>query len=471
MSRSAIPPAVVWVALVSAPATARAENVGYNDFQVGDRALGLAGAYVGLADDASAIYHNPGGLAPLPSGTLSTALWAQAVQIYNVKGGLQTDLGTDSLSNFQFLGLPFFIAATGKVGRKDAQGEKYQTVGAMIVSPYSSDLRLDGQVEATDSATGLPAVATFSSRIEDTATWVGVAYGVRLSEEFSFGVTTFATNRSYQVTQTSAHAERGAIVDLDPSSNQGTTFAANGYQYNLLFRLGSVWDPSQRVRVGLMLQPPAPAVLKSFSIDGANWTLDPETDSTDFEAVTNGSANVAAPIPWSVRAGATYFETGDNRVTLDASAIGARPKRYDLSRAIERAIGTPLPFAVASERVTFRGAVGYETSPRRFIPLRGGLLYEIEPGGYLNGRALEPRHVFGAAVGVSFTYGGYQVGLGTTVTYERSNVRLLAPDGSAALDAARLDKTTAYVYLSGGSRAAARLAEDLGKIGHKPKKE
>ncbi len=54
-------PGVVVVLSLSKPVLA--DQFHYNNFLVGDRAIGLGGAYAGIADDASGVYYNPAGLA------------------------------------------------------------------------------------------------------------------------------------------------------------------------------------------------------------------------------------------------------------------------------------------------------------------------------------------------------------------------------------------------------------------------
>ena len=54
-----IPPAAVLACLLAFPVQARAQSLD----AVGTRAQGMGGAFVGIADDASAVYWNPAGLA------------------------------------------------------------------------------------------------------------------------------------------------------------------------------------------------------------------------------------------------------------------------------------------------------------------------------------------------------------------------------------------------------------------------
>lgn len=454
-----------------APSGARAQGIGYNNFQVGDRALGLAGAYVGLADDASAVFHNPGGLALLPKGTLSTNLWAQALQVTRVQGGFRTDLGSKSLSEMRFLGLPFFVAATAPVGPADASGRRRHALGAMIASPYSRDVQFNAQIEGQGAQTGLDAVDRFASRVEDSSTWVGIAYGYRPLSNLSLGLTTFVANRSYAVQQSRLRVERGTIAELSESSAQDTQFRVTGNQYNLLWRLGAVWDPSSTFRTGLMVQPPGPAISKSLSLEGVTWSVHPETNGVDFVALSGARPGFDATMPWEVRVGGTYFAPSNDRATLDLSVIGARKEGGSLRRAIEDATGTVVPLTVAGEHATLRSAFGYETAPQKFVPVRGGVLYEMEPAPNLRAGGGKPRQVFGGSFSASLSFGRYQIGLGATVTHARRTIRFLevAPDGAASVHNARVGQTTVYAFLSGGSRAAARLVDDLGHLIEKRK--
>src|SRR5262245_15418851 len=93
-------------ALAVAASSARAQELPYQNQLVGERALGLAGAFVAVADDASAIFHNPGGLAALDTGGVAGSLWAIVRSSREVTGGYSTDLGAEDLDYSQPLSLP-----------------------------------------------------------------------------------------------------------------------------------------------------------------------------------------------------------------------------------------------------------------------------------------------------------------------------------------------------------------------------
>jgi len=66
---------VLGVASVALTPSAHAQRRTYSSYLIGDDAPGLAGAYVALASDASAVLHNPAGMAWVPQGALSSSLW------------------------------------------------------------------------------------------------------------------------------------------------------------------------------------------------------------------------------------------------------------------------------------------------------------------------------------------------------------------------------------------------------------
>ncbi|MBI4727008.1 hypothetical protein HY768_07265 [candidate division TA06 bacterium] len=68
------------LALVALPAMAQSEYMDYNIMGAGARAHGMGGAFIGLADDATAVSWNPAGIAQLDK------MEASAVGLFNIKG-------------------------------------------------------------------------------------------------------------------------------------------------------------------------------------------------------------------------------------------------------------------------------------------------------------------------------------------------------------------------------------------------
>jgi long-subunit fatty acid transport protein len=455
-----------WLALGScalwlAAAPALAQHRGYNNFLVGDRALGLSGAFVGMADDASAGFHNPAGLGLLPGGSLSTSLWAAAVQLDSLSEGLESDLGRKDLDDINLVGLPFFLAVNAKLGPRGADGERRHTIAFMLVSPYNTDVTYSAQVEGTAEATGLPGVERTQIDIEDSTQWVGLSYAYRFSKKFSLGFTNFVAARFSRLHESHARVERGPVDMQAPGSTLGVNLYVDRDAYHLLWRFGALWDVDKKLRLGLMLQPPGPTVYDLTQYEVLGFVVDPDTVSTDFNAVTEGEVDVHQSMPWELRGGGTYYFNSSRHLTFDTSFIGGPHIEDSVAQAVADELGQPVSSTYARNPWTWRGAVGGELNLGTFWLLRGGLLGEVSP---------PPANAHAPyTVGGSFCVGikpeGFEVALGATITHDRFGLALAQLDsasGATRLDRTDVQRTTMYFFLSGGSRAAREVAEVIG---------
>lgn len=450
----------LWCCSLSAPAAA--QHRGYNNFLVGDRALGLSGAFVGLADDASAGFHNPAGLAPLPGGSLSTSLWAAAVQIDALERDLESDLGRKELDDLNLVGLPFFLAATAKLGPRDARGERRHTVAFMLVSPYNTDVSYGAQLEGTAQATGLLGVERSQIDLTDTTQWVGLSYAYRFSPRFSLGLTNFVVARFSRLRESHLRVEEGPIAMQQPGSTRGTELHVDRDSFHLLWRLGALWDVSNKLRLGLMLQPPGPSVLDLTEYELVGFSVEPASASTRFEAVTEGKLNVDEAMPWELRLGGTHYFDDDRLLTFDTSLLAGAHVEQRVADSVANALGQPVSSSLTGDAWTWRGAVGGELNLGPLWLIRGGLLGEASPAP--NADAPVP-YTAGGSFSVGIKPEGFEIALGATITHDRSSVSLAQFDvasGQIALSSTSINRTTMYFFLSGGSRAAQRLARRIG---------
>lgn len=444
--------------------SAHAQHRGYNNYLVGDRALGLSGAFVGMADDASAGFHNPAGLAPLPGGSLSTSLWAAALQVDALGHGLQSDLGRKKMDDFNLVGLPFFLAVNAKLGPRDGSGERRHTVAFMLVSPYNTDVIYSAQVEGTAEATGLMGVERSQIGISDSTQWVGLSYAYRVSKKFSLGFTNFVAARFSRLDESHTRVESGPIDMLAPGSTLSVDLRLERDAYHLLWRFGALWDVNRKLRLGLMLQPPGPTVfdLTTYEVLGFVVNPTPAPGTTTYNAVTEGKLDVHQAMPWELRGGGTYYFDDTRHLTFDTSLIGGDQIEEAVAHAVSSALGQPVTSSVTGGYWTWRAAVGGQINLGTLYLLRGGLLSEVSP-------APSSGQPAPYTAGGSFSFGikpeGFEIALGATITHDRSNLALAQLDpssGETSLDRTSVRRTTMYFFLSGGSRAAQDLAARFG---------
>ena len=103
------------VLLVYAPLveTARADQFHYNNVLVGTRAVGMGGAFGGVADDASGLYYNPGGLA----FALSNDIQGSANAFYSKTTTYKQTLGTTDFDEKSSGSLTPFFGGLQKLDR------------------------------------------------------------------------------------------------------------------------------------------------------------------------------------------------------------------------------------------------------------------------------------------------------------------------------------------------------------------
>src|ERR1035437_870784 len=106
---------VVWmlaVGLVMASA-AWATDSRYQTYIVGDRAAGMGGAVVSIADSVDACYYNPAGLTQVKSSTVSLSANLYGFQLYHVENGL---LPGENVQGDSFVTIPSTMGGIWKYG-------------------------------------------------------------------------------------------------------------------------------------------------------------------------------------------------------------------------------------------------------------------------------------------------------------------------------------------------------------------
>jgi len=226
--------------------------------------MGLGGAFVAVADDTSALFHNPSGLASLRTSSYAGGLWAFFSGSRRIEDGYTTDLGTISLEHSAKLTLPSFLGGVVKFGKRDPDGVRPHALGAALLSPFTDEYRFVAQVDAVG------AVDRLEARHSDNARWLGVSYAYRVRPGLAFGITVFGANRSVTHDEVELLAREPTGTD---ASAQGASVArastVDVSAYQLIVRLGAHVDLARELRAGIMFQPPGLDVSGSASAEHA----------------------------------------------------------------------------------------------------------------------------------------------------------------------------------------------------------
>ena len=469
---------VVWAALATAvtattAAPAAAQDIPYHNYLVGDRALGLGGAFVGLADDAAATFHNPAGLAVLPDTSISASFWVVAFNHRKVEQGWVSPQGSSDLRDNEFTSPPLVVTAVAKIGKSDPLGRKRHAIGLALLKPLRLRYRYTVAAQRGDPS----ALSTFDVIHSDQARWYGVSYSYDTRCGVSYGVTGFLSFRSLRHEEIEIHAVNGPptpspdALDVTRHSNFHASLT------HVVWRLGVLWTPSPSLRLGAMAQLPGWAL--SGDASNREVTVDLVDDNgttSQVERIEHRFLTASRPIPLELRFGGTWYPNARSLITADITVHGPAGSRDAPVQLID-STGVPQPRFLAMETYlgpSIRAAIGGETFATDRIPVRGGLM------AYRSGLPDVPRESdrFTASdlntVGASFSVGwilsgGHELSFGAAGTY--------AWGTGSALDQTDLDtatylstpvtETTVLVFMSGGKRAFKRLARRLYNEGQK----
>src|SRR5262245_58359703 len=96
-------------ALAWAASTASADDAHHRNNLLGDRALGMGGAWTGLADDPSAAYYNPAGLGIVSRRSLSASMQLDGFEHVEIDSALE-GISEDNLTFDSRVSIPVFVS-------------------------------------------------------------------------------------------------------------------------------------------------------------------------------------------------------------------------------------------------------------------------------------------------------------------------------------------------------------------------
>ena len=230
------------LALVAAiqitPAHATAD-ANYLSMIVGERPMGMGGAYIAVADDPSGLYYNPAGIvyghAPNLSASVN-ALHMSETRYANALGDADWVRESSEL-------LPNFFGTVQPLGPL--------TVGFSYAVPRS--VREDQAQTFTNVDN--EAVEYFSINVDnsDTINQIGPSVAMELTDRLSVGGTVYLHQRDQKSIVTQVFRLDEANIDSDvvhEVQNLYTTRAETA----LNWRLGTIWTPTTKLAIGATLR-------------------------------------------------------------------------------------------------------------------------------------------------------------------------------------------------------------------------
>jgi hypothetical protein len=443
-----------------------AQALYYRSIPIGERAMGLGGAYTGVANDPSATYYNPAGIVTggrfQLMGSLSSLVFTRrSIDNAFASGDIDSDFTSTSTTT-----LPSFIGTVVKFGRKrfgdhqfavaystfEVAREGFGVGMSQIEEPASLDLRL---------------AKFYKDR------WYGVSFAAHVKKHVALGLTGFLAqqNGSYSedigLASGGTFDENGQRIGGD-SITSSTGIGASGY--HLVFRLGALYRINPRWQLGFMFQPPGAPLSQKGSVFRRSTTTVSGREPTYF-LFDQSDLSTKLPIPFELRTGVEFKINAVNILSVDAAVSGPVRDRdlFDRPDELQDVPGRlGIYFANSTaRRWTPNVAVGAEHMFGKAV-VAGGLFTNISSAPDVPATTTEytPDQVnmFGASFSIGIDTKGYRLTLGATGYFGRGDALSFTVDGDgqvASYERTKSNVSALVLYIAGAVSVASKGTKDV----------
>lgn len=354
----------------------------FNPVGSGARALGMGGAFISIADDATAASWNPARLVWVERPELSIVGKYSHVMEDITWDGKDMDNQTVSITDLNYFSVnwvtdrffPYNMAFSINYQHLYDMTRKWNFSYGQIwsESAFSTNNILDYQQEGGLSA-------------------IGLAYSVILTPDFSVGVTLNIWNDDLSEnnwTQTTYQASRGSIGDNNISAYYSSVdkFSLSGVNANF----GILWKPNWRFAIGAVLKTPFPA-----TIDHEHRLNSVQTATISEPEEKVLSATLKMPMSYGI--GLSYRFTNNLTAALDIYRTEWDNFEYEEESKTTSAITGKVDSDI-SPTVQVRMGLDYRMNVGDWVvPLRAGLFYDPAPA------EGNPDDIYGVSLGFGVT--------------------------------------------------------------------
>lgn len=454
------------VALALSGGRAGAQGLYYRTIPLGERAIGMGGAYTGISDDPSATYYNPGGLMSGGRFQLLGSLSSIVFSKRTIDDAFESPNTTQDLSSNRSTTIPHFIGTVVQFGKKRGGQRPYAIA-------YSSF-----EVAREQLGTGFTQgdeVAGADLRLGNTyrMRWWGVSFAGRVSQKLSLGISAFLSNQTNNYSEDLGLQRGGTLQDNGVrvgGESITSSSSINVDSWHFVFRLGALYRINSRWQIGFMFQPPG-APLKEKGSIYRRVVTDLEGQESRFFIFNEGDLKTSAPIPFEMRAGAEYAINALTTLSFDFSITGGiRDRRIFTPPAEVEALAGALGayYSNSTERRwTPNAAIGAEHLFGKVV-VAGGLLTNISAAPNVPDSPEEyspPQiNVYGATFALGVDAGGYRLTLGANGYYGRGDALSFTVDREAVVTGYQKTKSTVtaiVLYVAGAVSVASKGAQDV----------
>jgi hypothetical protein len=462
-------------ASLASPAGSRADPFHFQGIPLGQRALGFGGAFTGLADDPSAAYYNPAGLVWTGDSALSASITLNAFDRQTIVDGYRTPVGNSTLKHDSGPSLPSSVGFLKRLGKRGPGGERAHALGLSTFLVERRQLGFDVEVQNQPGGD----IATLSVDRSDRTAWQGISYAYRVSDTISFGLSGYLSLTRNQYREELVNAELGtALAEPGSFATESASWESHRVDANvknLVMRFGALYQVNERLRVGVMFQPPCLHVRGKASVRERRLDNDLVSGTGSFFNSTQEGLAAHYPMPWEIRLGASFKPLPIVTLSLDGSLYGPNGTKQEPVVAVGDRRPDPETGAIASvghfeldswyRKTSGNVAIGSEVKVWQMIAVRAGLFTSLSAAPDVP-RASTQYYApdinrFGGALSVGVTRAGYDLSLGAAGLYGRgTGMALDLTNDAMPYQRTSVVDATLFVFLTGARAAISHLAKE-----------
>jgi len=457
----------------------RADPFHAQTLPLGQRAIGMGGAFTAVADDPSATFYNPAGLVLTSDLSLSASLTLTAFDRTTVEKGYRTADGKSSLDHNTSASLPVFVSAIKTLGSRGPDGRRRH---AIALASFTRNARHNAfDVEARGPVGAPGNLETLSISASDRTVWYGLSYAYRVSQKLSLGLSNFISILRSSYVEERIGAALGEVVAGGAWSSEASSWTTHRVRSNvksLVWRMGALYAVSDRLQLGLMFQPPSLHLRGEASVRTRLLRTDLRTmpGVSNILNVSESKLTSRDPTPWEVRLGGRFELYEWLTIALDGSLYGPTGSKADPVVAIgprsdnEETGAIAQPGAYISERWyrTFNGNVslGASATLPRTVTIRAGVYTDLSSAPnvprYSTTYTPPDVHRVGGALSIGLRNEGFDLAIGAIGVFGVGNALAFTTDpeaGSYTYARTRATDRMFLVFLNGVKSAISTLAK------------
>lgn len=368
----------------------------FNPVGSGARALGMGGAFIAVADDATAASWNPGGLIQLERPEMSVVVSGFHRTEDNCFSENPEANGRETVDKSC---INYFSAATPLElwGYSLTVSLNYQRL-----YDFAREWNFPMTVDVTDGLNNIHQEQQVDYSQDGGLSALGFAGCILLTPDFSLGFTVNVWNDDL----TENNWEKSIIEKgwgrFDAYSADFEIYRHDWYSFKgVNANFGFLWSVTGRLTLGAVLKTPFKADLdhRQWSYTTLSYTY--PSFSIDFVDESSGEEECTLHMPMSYGIGMAYRASDEFTVSMDLYRTRWDKYKLEDKGGVTTSPVTGKPYAESDVDPTLQVRAGAEylvIKPGYLIPLRCGLYYDPAPA---EGR---PDDFFGAALGAGITF-------------------------------------------------------------------